>query len=130
MVRKLFFAFIVYGIVELAIYLWISQWVGVLPTVGLFALTSIVGVILLRTVGVKTVSAIQTSVNKGEVPAMAMVEGLTQFIGGILLILPGVLTDLVGIVLVLPFTRNLFKPVVYRWLRKRTKNHQMIIVQK
>lgn len=60
-----------------------------------------------------------SSLYNGELPHNYLIEGLLLLIGGALLITPGVLTDLVGFVLVLPWTRSLVRERVKSQLRKR-----------
>jgi UPF0716 protein FxsA len=73
------------------------------------------GVVLARFEGLRTLQQIRQSLSQGIVPAEEMVDGVLIFVGGILLITPGVLTDLFALVLLIPYSRTIFK----RWLRRR-----------
>ena len=59
-----------------------------------------------------------------------MIETFMMFVGGVLFVVPGFITDIIGLLLVTGITRNLFKPVIFYWLRKKMKNGQVVIVQK
>ena len=70
---------------------------------------------LARLQGLRTLRQIQLSLSQGQIPAEELIDGVLILFGGILLVMPGVLTDLFALVLLLPFTRTYFK----RWLRRR-----------
>ena len=91
------------------------DYLGAFPTVALVVLTALLGLVLARFEGLRTLQQIRHSLAQGIVPAEEMVDGVLIFIGGILLIIPGVLTDLFALVLLIPYTRTIFK----RWLRHR-----------
>jgi UPF0716 protein FxsA len=112
---RLFFLFIVVPLLELYILIKIGGALGAFQTVALVVLTALLGVVLVRFEGLKTLQQIRQSLSQGIVPAEEMVDGVLIFIGGILLITPGVLTDLFALVLLIPYTRTIFK----RWLRRR-----------
>jgi UPF0716 protein FxsA len=112
---RLFFLFIVVPLLELYILIKIGGALGAFQTVALVVFTALLGVVLVRFEGLRTLQQIKQSLSQGIVPAEEMVDGVLIFIGGILLITPGVLTDLFALVLLIPYTRTIFK----RWLRRR-----------
>jgi UPF0716 protein FxsA len=73
------------------------------------------GLVLARFEGLRTLQQIRQNLSQGIVPAEEMVDGVLIFVGGIFLIIPGVLTDLFALVLLIPYSRTRFK----RWLRRR-----------
>ncbi len=73
------------------------------------------GVLLARRQGLRTLQQIQLSLSQGQIPAEELIDGVLILFGGILFVTPGVLTDLFALVLLFPFTRTYFK----RWLRRR-----------
>lgn len=115
MVARLFFLFILVPLLELYILIKIGGYLGAFQTVALVVLTALLGVVLVRFKGLRTLHQIRQSLSQGIVPAEEMVDGVLIFIGGILLITPGVLTDLFALVLLIPYSRTIFK----RWLRRR-----------
>jgi UPF0716 protein FxsA len=102
-------------LLELYILIKIGGYLGAFQTVALVVLTALLGVVLARFEGLKTLQQIRNSLAQGIVPAEEMVDAVLIFVGGILLITPGVLTDLCALVLLLPYSRTIFK----RWLRRR-----------
>ena len=115
MMGRLFLVFTLVPLLELYILIKIGSYLGAFQTVGLVILTALLGVVLARFEGVRTLQQIRQSLAQGIVPAEEMVDGVLIFAGGILLITPGVLTDLLAFVLLIPYTRTIFK----RWLRRR-----------
>jgi UPF0716 protein FxsA len=115
MMRRLLFLFILIPLLELYILFKISGYLGAFQTVALVVFSALLGLVLARFEGLKTLQQISQSLSQGIVPAEEMVDGVLIFVGGILLITPGVLTDLFALVLLIPYTRTIFK----RWLRRR-----------
>ena len=115
MIGRLLFLFILVPLLELYILIKIGGYLGAFPTVALVVFMALLGIVLARFEGLRTLQQIRQSLAQGIVPAEEMVDGVLIFIGGILLIIPGVLTDLFALVLLIPYTRTIFK----RWLRRR-----------
>ena len=115
MLARLLAIFTLVPFIELYLLLKIGSYLGALNTIILILVTGILGAFLARMEGVRTFRQIMRSLSKGIVPAEELVDGVLIFISGLFLVTPGVLTDIVGIFLLIPQTRNLFK----RWLRRR-----------
>lgn len=114
MLGKLLLAFVVIPLIDLYLLLQIAGWIGALQTVALVVVTGIAGGLLARMQGVQTLRRLQYRLNTGESPSSELADGALILVGAALLVTPGVLTDAVGFLLLLPFTR----PVVRRWLRR------------
>jgi UPF0716 protein FxsA len=115
MMRRLFLLFAVVPVIELYVLIKIGGQVGAMNTVLLVIGTALLGALLVRHEGTRTLRQITQSLSQGIVPAEEMIDGLLIFAGGILLLTPGVVTDAFALWLLFPLTRTLFK----RWLRKR-----------
>ena len=100
---------------ELYILIKIGSHIGGFNTILLVLMTTVLGALLARLQGLRTLRQIQLSLSQGQIPAEELIDGVLILFGGILLVIPGVLTDLFALVLLLPFTRTYFK----RWLRRR-----------
>ena len=109
MMRRLLFLFILVPLLELYILIKIGGYLGAFPTVALVVFTALLGLVLARFEGLKTLQQISQSLSQGIVPAEEMVDGVLIFVGGILLIIPGVLTDLFALILLIPYTRTIFQ---------------------
>lgn len=104
--------FIGVPLIEIYLFIEVGSAIGALPTVALVVVTAVAGVALLRAQGLQTMATFQQRAAKGELPAETMLEGAALLFGGALLLTPGFLTDTIGFLCLLPFTRQ---PLV-RWL--------------
>ncbi|CAM5202079.1 hypothetical protein UACE39S_00467 [Ureibacillus acetophenoni] len=128
--KKLKISLIAIVLIEIALFILIGNLIGVFNTLLLVVLTSILGITVAKKQGKHSVQNIQNSLSRGEAPGPAMVDTFMIFIGGVLLALPGFLTDLIGITFVFNQTRKIYKPFIYRWLRKRMENGNVIIINR
>ncbi len=112
---RLFLLFTLIPIVELALLIEVGQRIGTGATLLLVVATGLLGAYLARTQGLAVLRRTQAQLHQGQVPADGLVDGVLILIGGLFLVTPGILTDLVGIGLALPSTRAALK----RWLRSR-----------
>ncbi len=79
--------------------------IGVFETILLLFTSAILGTSLARHQGVKILQRIQVSLTEGRPPTIEMVDGLLVFLGGVLFVLPGFISDILGLILVFPLTR-------------------------
>ena len=112
---RLILVFTIVPLAELYILIKIGSHIGGFNTLLLVLMTTVLGALLARLQGLRTLRQIQLSLSQGQIPAEELIDGVLILFGGILLVIPGVLTDLFALVLLLPFTRTYFK----RWLRRR-----------
>lgn len=115
MFLRLLTLFVLLPLVELAILIQVGQWIGLAWTLTIVVATGFLGATLARRQGLRTWLAIQAELRQGQVPAGAVVDGFLILIGGVVLLTPGILTDLAGFALLIPTTRNTLK----RGLRRR-----------
>ena len=115
MLARLILLFIVVVLAELYILIEIGSYIGGFNTLLLIIMTAVLGIWLARLQGLRTLQQIKLSLSQGQIPAEEMLDGLLILIGGILLVVPGVLTDLFALALLFPAPRTCFK----RWLRRR-----------
>ncbi|MEK4255040.1 FxsA family protein [Ureibacillus sp. FSL K6-2830] len=128
--KKLFSICIAFVLIEIAIFIVVGNWLGILSTLLLIVLASLFGAMLTKKQGLESVQTIQNSIRRGEPPGQAMIDAFLVFLGGVLFLLPGFLTDIIAFTLVLPWTRRLYKPIILEWIRKKMKNSEMIIIQR
>ena len=105
--------FLLFPILELAVLISVGSAIGVLPTIALVILTSIFGGLMLRIAGITTAWRARERLARGEMPDHEVLQGLMMAVGGGLLLLPGFISDAIGILCLLPFTR--------RWLVERVR---------
>jgi UPF0716 protein FxsA len=99
--------FILMPIAEIALLLQVGDMIGGWNTVGLIIVTAFVGAYLVRQEGLSTLQKAQQKMANNEVPGKEMMEGLMLVIAGVLLVTPGFITDIIGFLFVLPFSRQL-----------------------
>ncbi len=115
MFYKLFFAFTVIPFLEIYLLIKVGSYLGAFNTVMIVVLTGFLGAYLARLQGLHTMMKVKESLNRGEMPAEALLDALLILLAGIVLLTPGFLTDMAGLMILIPKTRIVFK----RWLRKR-----------
>lgn len=103
---KLFLLFIGLSLLELTVMIQVGTVIGALPTVVLIVLTAMVGSALVRRQGLKTLLEAQQRMQLGEMPARELLGGMLLALAGLLLIVPGFVTDLLGLLLLLPPLRS------------------------
>ncbi|WP_405148341.1 FxsA family protein [Sphaerisporangium sp. NBC_01403] len=108
----LFIAFLVVPVLEIWVLIQIGQVIGGWQTVGLLILDSVLGAWLVRLEGRRAWRALREALNSGRTPDRELTDGALVVVGGTLLVAPGFLSDVVGLFLILPFTR----PIARRWL--------------
>ena len=105
--------FMLVPIVEMWILIEVGGWIGALPTIALVVVTATLGLSLLKKQGLSTLLSARQKMNEGSIPATELVSGVMLAVGGALLLTPGFVTDMVGLVLLIPQTRQwlLFKMI-------------------
>ncbi|MBB4662521.1 FxsA family protein [Conexibacter arvalis] len=96
---------ILFPIAELYVIVQVGQAIGALETIGLLLLGTILGGVLLRSQGRLAWRRFRAALSAGRVPAREVVDGALVIFGGSLLIVPGFISDVVGLLLLLPPTR-------------------------
>jgi UPF0716 protein FxsA len=102
----LFFLFLTVPLVEIYLLIKLGGVIGAGPTIGIVIATALAGSWLLRQQGLATLMRAQGAVDRGEVPALELLEGLVLLVGGALLLTPGLITDAFGLLCLLPWTRR------------------------
>ena len=109
----------VLAIAELVVYIVVARWIGlgwaILATLG----TSMLGMSLMRYFGAKAIRAYQADQAAGRPPGDHIVDGSISFIGAVGLLLPGFISDVIGLLCVLPPTRALLRPLARKVLESR-----------
>lgn len=114
--------FIIIPVSEVIIYIELGHYIGIIPTLVLIFGTGIAGAILARQQGFYILTRIREELRAGIVPGNQMLDGLLVLAGALLLLTPGLLTDITGMVLLVPFTRfyvrELLKKKLAKWIRE------------
>ena len=108
----IFLLFLVVPAVELVLLIEVGKAIGTLATLGLIVATGVIGASLARHQGLSALSRMRGEMGSGRIPADALVDGMLILVAAALLITPGVLTDAVGFLLLIPLTRSFVKRVI------------------
>ena len=114
MLPLLVLLFIVVPIAELFVIIQVGEAIGVLPTIALLIADSVLGAMLMRAQGRTAWLRFNLALSEGRMPHREVLDGALVIFGGALLLTPGFVTDIFGIVLLLPPTRALIRSVVAR----------------
>jgi len=96
--------------------------IGAIPTFLIIITTGIAGAFLSKTQGLAIISKIQTELNNNQIPAKEILHGFLIFGGGLLLLTPGFLTDLLGFLMVIPGSRHLLASYLIVLLKTKLKD--------
>jgi UPF0716 protein FxsA len=109
----IFITLLLLPLIELTLLIYIGRQTSVLSAISLVIIAGILGTFLLRFQGLKTLARIQEDLRQNRPPADAILDGTLIALAGILLIIPGVVSDIVGLFLLLPPCRT--------WVRNRIR---------
>lgn len=116
---KLLLLFALVPIVEIYILIELGAVIGSLPTILLIAFTGFVGVLLAKAQGLAVFYNMQRDMDSGVVPGDPLFDGACILVGAAFLLTPGLVTDLFGFSLLVPFTRAIYKNVVQSYMYRR-----------
>src|SRR6201992_2251289 len=111
--------FIVVPIAELFVIIQVGEWIGVWPTLLLLLLDAILGSWLLKHEGRAAWRRFKQALPERRMPGKEFADGFLVVLGGALLIAPGFLTDILGVLLLIPVTRAFFRRILRRWTVRR-----------
>jgi UPF0716 protein FxsA len=111
--------FIVVPLAELYVILKVGDAIGWLPTIAILAADSLLGSWLLRSQGRAVWNRFNEAMRAGRVPHSEVIDGVLVIFGGAFLITPGFLTDVIGLLLLLPPTRAVVRRVARRSIERR-----------
>ncbi len=116
MFRLLVVLFIAVPILEIWGLISVGKVIGGWTTVALVILTSLVGAWLAKQQGLQVIRLVQLQLSRGQMPTDALIDGALVLVGGLLLVVPGFFTDLLGLLLLIPYTRMLIRHLLKLWL--------------
>lgn len=119
MAKYLFLAFTVVPLLELYLLIGIGRQVGALPTMGMVLVTGLIGAWLAKREGMRVVRSWRTATAQGRLPEDGILSGALVLVGGVLLITPGVITDVLGFLLLIPVTRRFIAARLRRGLERK-----------
>ena len=110
--------------IELCGLKWVSDSISIVNTISLIMFSFLVGIVVSRSYGNECFERIQRSLKSREVPADDVLNGAVMSLCSMLLITPGVVTDTIGLLIMIPATRGIFKDMALNLTRKRIQAGQ------
>lgn len=118
---KLLILFVIVPVTELYILIEVGKKIGSLTTIGVIILTGIIGAYLVKGQGFMILRKIQNDLNEGTIPGDSLIQGVIILAGGILLLTPGFVTDIIGFIFLIPVSRRVVKKYLLKWLKGKIK---------
>ncbi len=117
----IFFLFIVYPILEIYTLYYVGSIIGMWPLFLFLVFSAFIGFNIVKSHSRQLLGQLQTQVASGKEPTKAMLQGLLVFLGGALLVVPGIISDFLGLMCILPGTRHLMALLLQKYLAKKIR---------
>ena len=114
------FVFLAVPVIEVVLFIWIQDRIGLPWTLAGIVITAVIGASLVRSQGISVWRKFQDELATGGLPARQIAHGAMVLVGGALLLTPGYLTDAVGFSLMIPAVREGIRRVGARYVSRRT----------
>ncbi len=122
-----FIIFIGIPAIELFLLIKIGEQIGALNTIALIFLTAIIGIYFAKLQGIRTLKSGMVNIYKNKIPIYEILSGASIAIAALLLIVPGFLTDFIGFMLLIPFTRKILLSFTFKnKLKQEEKKNETI----
>jgi UPF0716 protein FxsA len=125
MLVRLLLLFVLVPLIELALLIRIGSWLGFWPTMALVIATGALGAVLARSQGTRVLREIRNDLVERRVPTGRLLDGMLVLVGGVVLLTPGLITDIVGLLLLVPFTRQRLKEIVRRRFERMVRSGEV-----
>jgi UPF0716 protein FxsA len=124
--RWLLLTLLIIPAIELGVFIWIGDIIGPWWIVTLIILSGLLGISLAKKQGRAVWIKAQQSMNNRQAPTKEIVDGICILFGGVLLFLPGFITDIIGLFLIIPWTRRPFKSIIQKWIMWKVSKSTII----
>lgn len=116
-------------VIEITVLLLSGYLIGVWFTLALVLIAGAVGVWLAKRQGLDIWRKAQEQMSYGSVPGNEIIDGMCILIGGVFLVVPGLISDFIAMILLLPFTRKWLKPFVMNLIMNRMNRGKITVIQ-
>lgn len=120
--------FILVPTAELAILMVSGKTLGIFPTIFIIIATGVGGAYLAKKQGLRAWRDLQHRLASRETPGKALIDSVCIFLGGLLLLMPGFITDIAGILLLFSGPRKILYPFIVKWLYNKIRNGQIRVM--
>ncbi|SFE68453.1 FxsA family protein [Alteribacillus iranensis] len=121
---------IVVPALEIGILILSGNLIGVWPTVLLIIITGVLGAWLAKREGTQAIRTAQLRMQNGEVPSGLLLDGICILVGGVVLLTPGFITDAIGFLLLIPYSRSFFKAILQRLFDTLVKSGRFVFINR
>lgn len=125
MLPTLIIIFVLTPIIELFLLIELGKMIGTWNVIFIVVVTGVVGAMLAKSQGLSVLRDIQADLMNGILPADRLFDGALVLVGGVLLITPGIITDLLGFTLLIPLTRAGVKKVLKKWSKRKLRSGEV-----
>ncbi len=126
MFGRLLLLFTVVPLVELALLIEVGRKIGVMNTVVIVIITGVTGAALARAQGFQVINRIQGELSQGQLPGDSLIDGVLVLAGALLLLTPGLVTDVFGFCILVPFTRLMLKSYLKDYFREKMNKGEIV----
>ncbi|WP_342510719.1 FxsA family protein [Sporosarcina sp. FSL K6-1522] len=126
--KWLILAFVAVPTAELALLIYSGKTLGLFPTIALILITGFGGAYLAKRQGMKAWHDLRNRMATMETPGNALIDSVCIFFGGILLLMPGFITDVCGLLLLFKGPRNVIRPFIQKWIYNKMKNGRIVMM--
>ncbi|WP_432352205.1 FxsA family protein [Sporosarcina sp. A2] len=119
--------FLVVPASELTLLLVAGNQLGVMPTISIILLTGIGGAYMAKRQGFRAIVEFRERMAAGDAPGPPIIDGLCILAGGLLLLIPGFITDIIGVLLLFSWPRKILRPFIIRQIYNKMKKGTLII---
>ncbi|MBP6343518.1 MAG: FxsA family protein [Candidatus Omnitrophica bacterium] len=120
--------FIAMTLVEIAVLIKVGNHVGMLNAILIIIGTGVIGTVMMRIQGFVILQKISERLNRGAMPNAEVLDGLLMFVGGVCLIAPGIIGDVIGFILLIPWARLLLRKLLAFVIKSRFDRGQTITI--
>lgn len=126
--RWLIALFIIVPTAELAVLMLSGKTLGILPTILIIVATGIGGAYLAKKQGLRAWRDLQVRLASRETPGKALIDSACILLGGLLLVMPGFITDIIGLLLLFSGPRKIIYPFIVKWIYNKVRNGQIRVM--
>ncbi|MCH1627831.1 FxsA family protein [Ferdinandcohnia quinoae] len=128
--RVLLALIIIVPAMEIGLLIFSGKMIGAPSTILLIILTGVLGAWLAKKQGLETLRKAQEQMSYGQMPGYAIVDGICILAGAIFLLTPGFITDLTGLLLLIPQTRSFIKPFIGKLFQRMINKGQFTFIRR
>jgi len=114
--RRIIAVLLLIPLMDVLVLVLVAGWIGTVPTVALVVLTALIGMLLVRAEGRHTLRRVREKIAKGQSPTDELLDGGLLIAAGAFLLTPGLVTDAVGFLVVVPITRYPIRVALKKWV--------------